>query len=529
MKNSSTSDHIFLLQTIIEKVVKKDKKKLYTAFIDFKKAYDTVNREVLTKRLRTLGINGIFLQNIVAMYKITAYRVKLNSGFSRHINSNLGLKQGCPLSPMLFNLYIDDIGEVFDETCHPIELQNDPLNHFLYADDLVIISESKEGLQNALKKLHDFSLRKHLTINTKKTKCIIFNHAGLHLKTDFTINNETIETVNSFCYLGFDVKSSGTVKHAMNILHDKARKALRPLISVIARFHLPVRTTINLFNTFISPILLYNAENWSTFTDKKLNRFTNSSIFDDILASKTDLVHRKLLKFTLGVSKSCPNLAVYGETGEFPLSLKAYRLTLNFWHRVTNLPDTALAKKAMMENIKLRTNWIVTIEKLITRFNLADKIDNHNIFKKSTRYEIEKSYLEYWEKELKKPELTRLQFFSEIKNNFKKEKYLEIDNFDHRKIIAKLRCSDHSLEIETGRHRKIDRIERICKQCTAAVVETESHFLIECSKFRALRDKYGMTQFRTAQEFMNNADPGDLGLYLSEAFSMRDMGNIIQP
>ena len=70
--------------------------------------------------------------------------------------------------------------------------------------------------------------------------------------------------------------------------------------------------------------------------------------------SKVDLVHRKLLKFALGVSKSCPNLAVYGEIGETPLSFKGYRLTLNFWHRVTNLPETALVKKAMLENIKLK-------------------------------------------------------------------------------------------------------------------------------------------------------------------------------
>ena len=54
--------------------------------------------------------------------------------------------------------------------------------------------------------------------------------------------------------------------------------------------------------------------------------------------------------------------------------LKDIDLTLNFWHRVTNLPDTALVKKAMLENIKLRTNWIMTIEKLINRFHLAEAI-----------------------------------------------------------------------------------------------------------------------------------------------------------
>ena len=263
---------------------------------------------------------------------------------------------------MLFNLYIDDINDVFNESCHPVEFHNETLNHFLYADDLVIVSQSKEGLQNCLNKVHKFSLTKNLTISISKSKCMVFNKTGRLEKHTFTINKEPIYMVNSFCYLGFDVKSSGTVKHAMNILHDKAKKALRPLISAIARFRIPVETSIRLFHTFISPILLYNVENWSTLTDKKIQTFNNKSIFVDTSFSKIDLVHRKLLKFVLGVSKSCPNLAIYGETGETPLSLKGHRLTLNFWHRVTKLPESALVKKAMLENIKLRTKWIITIK-----------------------------------------------------------------------------------------------------------------------------------------------------------------------
>ena len=69
MKGMITSDHIFFLQTVIEKIVKKNKKKLFVVFIDFRKAYDTVDRNILMKRLKQLGINGIYLRNIiVAMY-----------------------------------------------------------------------------------------------------------------------------------------------------------------------------------------------------------------------------------------------------------------------------------------------------------------------------------------------------------------------------------------------------------------------------------------------------------------------------
>ena len=131
MKGSRTSDHVFLLQTLIEKVVKKHRGKMYVAFIDFKKAYDTVDRQILFRRLNHLGINGIFYKNIVAMYEKTKYSIKVNNGYLDPIKSNLGLRQGCPLSPMLFNLYIEDVKHIFGQLDDSIHLYQDKINHFL--------------------------------------------------------------------------------------------------------------------------------------------------------------------------------------------------------------------------------------------------------------------------------------------------------------------------------------------------------------------------------------------------------------
>ena len=342
MQGDGLSDHV---QTIIEKVVNKGKNKLYVAFIDFKKAYDTVNRDSLIKRLKEMGINGIFLRNIASMYMKTEYSIKLKSDYLKAIRSNLGLKQGDPLSSMLFNIYIDDVDDIFDDMCSPIELQKEKINHFLYADDLSVISTSSDGLQRCLDKINDYAKAKNLTISTEKSKTMVFNQAGKFMKNIFKIQDVALEPVQSFCYLGFDVKCSGTVKHAMNILCDKANKAIRPLLCAIARFNISAKTSIHLFHTFISPILLYNAENWATLNNRKLQNFNDDTLINETSSSKIDVTHRKLLKFVLGVSKSCPNLAIYGETGETPISLKSYRLMLNFWHRVISLPETTLVKK----------------------------------------------------------------------------------------------------------------------------------------------------------------------------------------
>ena len=526
MKHMGTQDHVFLLQTIVEKVVKKNKKKLYVVFIDFKKAYDTVNRNRLFDKLRKLGINGTYMKNIEAMYKRTEYCIKLKAGHTPPVLSNLGLKQGCPLSPMLFNLYIDDIKDIFDDRCEPITVQNTKISHFLYADDLVILSKSKEGLQRCLDKTHFYSKINLLTISVKKSKSMIFNSSGKFIRNiTFHIGDEKIEPVQEFCYLGIDFKCSGTVKHGANVLNDKGNKALRPLMNVIARFKIPPKTAIKLFHTYISPIITYNTENLSKFSDNEIKKFKDDGIFEATAKSKIDTTHRKLLKFIMGVSRSCPNLAIYGDTGEIPLSLKSYRLTLNFWHRVTNMDNDTLVKKALLENISLRTNWIITIEKLINTLNIADKIDDPSKFRHATQESLERKWKTWWRQALDNPELSRLTFYREIKNEYGYEEYLNLTNFHQRKLVSKLRCSDHALEIEKGRHKPANvrkrKEERFCIYCDKNAVEDEKHFLYDCTLYDELRKQYHIWRDETYALFLkdNLSETKD---FIFKAFSLRE-------
>ena len=126
----------------------------------------------------------------------------------------------------------------------------------------------------------------------------------------------------------------------------------------------------------VEPIALYNVENWSTLTDKQLEKLTGDNIFDYIDKSPLDTLHRKLLKYILGVNKSSPNFAIYGDTGETPSTIKGFTLMVNFWHHLNNLPETSLAKLALKESIEIRTNWLKTVEKIINIFNLSDITEN---------------------------------------------------------------------------------------------------------------------------------------------------------
>ena len=174
-KGHRTADHVFVLTTVVNKILKVEKKRLFVAFIDFRKAYDKVNRNLLLLKLQRRGIKGQFYKNIKAIYSNISYLIKVKGGYLNPIPSTCGLKQGGVLSPSLFNIFIDDIKDIFDDSCDPVNLFDVPLTHLLYADDLILMARSKEGLNNCLEKLREYCDKWQMEVNIKKVKslCLI--------------------------------------------------------------------------------------------------------------------------------------------------------------------------------------------------------------------------------------------------------------------------------------------------------------------------------------------------------------------
>ena len=138
------------------------------------------------------------------MFSNVAYSIKVDSELSSDsFNSSTGLKQGRVLSPMLFNLFLSDFPDVFEQSCHPASLNGQSLNCLLFADDIVLMSESAERLQQGLNELHTYTKQWNLTVNTSKAKVIIFNKGGPRItRHNFTLNDTNIEIVQNSTYLG---------------------------------------------------------------------------------------------------------------------------------------------------------------------------------------------------------------------------------------------------------------------------------------------------------------------------------------
>ena len=264
--NSRTCDHHLILRFLIDKYVNGQGKKLFACFVDLQKAYDTVPRiKLFYSLLKNYSIGGKFLKTLQEIYKNNQLYVKLTDGLLKPFKTTIGVKQGCIFSPILFNLFINKITDIFDETCDPLKVNNLDLNCLLWADDLLLVSSSAKGLQSSLNKMETFYDNLGLKINIKKTEIIIFNKRGLKLDNffDFKLNGQRVNIVDEYQYLGLKLKPSGSMNFAMQQLHDKASRAWFGISNVIFKNkRMEVDKIFNVFDSLVTPVALYGCKFW---------------------------------------------------------------------------------------------------------------------------------------------------------------------------------------------------------------------------------------------------------------------------
>ena len=134
----------------------------------------------------------------------------------------------------------------------------------MYADDLIIMSTTQEGLQKSLNALKKYCQKWKLNVNHKKTKCMIFSKASNIKNINFTINSKIIDITKEFKYLGITINSKNcTFTPTLSDLSSKANKAIYSLLSKLPIKLTPVKTMLKLFDCCIAPILLYGSEVWA--------------------------------------------------------------------------------------------------------------------------------------------------------------------------------------------------------------------------------------------------------------------------
>ncbi|KAJ9504750.1 hypothetical protein QJQ45_024293 [Haematococcus lacustris] len=248
----STMQPMFILRHLVHaQKASADAKhrKLYTAFIDFKQAYDHIPRQQLWEHLRVgVKLPQPLLACLEGLYRDDSYVLIDGPHRTPPVIPDQGVKQGCPISPLLFALYVHDISKEFLGPVDAVRVQGTPVTHFMYADDLTLVSTSPHGLQRLVCQLQGFADRKHLTVNVGKSK------------------HEILPVVREFKYFGMHFNPSATPAFAATHMRAGMFLAMRKACKRAREYgvlHDPY-ALCHLIRAFVLPLGLYGSQVWGT-------------------------------------------------------------------------------------------------------------------------------------------------------------------------------------------------------------------------------------------------------------------------
>ena len=148
--------------------------------------------------------------------------------------------------------------------CEPLQMtENSPLGCLIWADDLLLSSQSKVGLENMLSELKLYTDQNGMKLNLKKTKVMIFNKSGRHIRRNFYFGEDRIQTTRQYKYLGFMVTPSGDITTGLKDLKDRALRAVAKIKKKQGiLFRKNPLVNLKLFKALVEPILLYASDFW---------------------------------------------------------------------------------------------------------------------------------------------------------------------------------------------------------------------------------------------------------------------------
>ena len=481
---SGAIDNIFLLNGIIDKC-KANGRPLYTCFIDFKSAFDLINRSALLFKLLNQGCTGKFLSVIQSMFRNATSRVKWGCQHGEMFENMYGVLQGGVLSPNLFNSFLEDLPAYLNIE-KGVSIGGIHIAYLLYADDLVLMSESPTGLQNLIHGLENFCMQWHMVVNLTKTKVLVFNERFVCGDNRyFTFNKNKVPTSNTYNYLGV-IFSNANDRFGENY-ENKHGKALRAIYAARNLAHNAIGPDVaptvlfKIFDTQIQPIIDYSSE---VCYDRKVKR-------------RLESLQTVYLKRALGVKVQTSNLAIFGETGRYPLFVRQEKLVLGYWVKLMTLSPTNPLRIVYDELYRLsttgNTTWCTHVGDLLTSIGLENIWEgqmipvsafNVNQLKSHFKAELERHYTKNWLQEINDREQNPiLRTYAIFKESHCLETYIQcLSVKKYQQAISRFRVSSHRLGIELGRHYKprLPVEQRLCNFCNSRNLDDELHFLIKC-------------------------------------------------
>lgn len=253
----SCNDAIFIIRQIAEKSIEYNKP-AFMCFIDLRKAFDRILLKDVIEVLYNRGIPTNIIKTITNIYENNRIQAKIKNKLTTPITVESGIRQGDSLSPVLFNIVMEEIIKRVN-TGKGYEMGQQEIKIVCYADDAVLLANNEDDLQRLLHLFNVTAKKYNMTISTEKTKCLVTSKNPVRCKLE--VDGNIIEQVMTFRYLGVNVSGYGDIENEVRQQVNKANRVAGCLNDTIWRNkHIGVETKTRIYKATIRPIMTYAGE-----------------------------------------------------------------------------------------------------------------------------------------------------------------------------------------------------------------------------------------------------------------------------
>lgn len=298
------------------------------------KAFDSVHRDSLWDIARSYGIPSRFVDVFRNLYLDSSCCVRTENGTTSYFPINTGVRQGCVLSPFLFNMALDSIMRkaMGNDSFGIVWQPQSRLTDLDFADDIALIGATKKGLQDMTTSLGNASAKVGLKISATKSKVMRIGYATAN--APIQLGQQQIEEVEKFTYLGSVLSNDGNSDHDVLCRLGKAMAVFQQMRPIWSISTISMATKIRLLSSIIIPIATYACETWKG---------------SSWIAKRLDVFQQRCLRRILHISylDRVTNVEVLRRTGLRPLQQIVTERRVRFAGHVLRLPPTRHAQIAM--------------------------------------------------------------------------------------------------------------------------------------------------------------------------------------
>ena len=262
--NRGTIDMLFTLQLLIEKI-RNSEDEAFIIFIDYSKAFDSVNHNHLFDTMIKMGFPTHLVSLIAALYDNQKATIRWNGEHCDFFRIGKGVRQGCILSPHLFNIYTEQVMREAEIEDMGVRIGGRNITDMRYADDTGLVASNVTSSKRMLYRVDASGKRKGLGLNAPKTKYMHIK--GQHSQPDeFTsikVNGEQLEKVENFKYLGSIKSSDGTCTQDVKARIAMAKQKMLQLNNIWKDRSIPNQLKMFLLKCLVWPVLMYGCEAWT--------------------------------------------------------------------------------------------------------------------------------------------------------------------------------------------------------------------------------------------------------------------------